>query len=124
MDTPFVPIYYSSVKIQTSLRIAMRFVLASIMLAMGLVLTGCHSTCDARGPSEECEIHHVLMRTELIDNDHPPAKTIEYVIARQQAFPHTYPFALPDQCNKCVVYICDDCVRAEKEWNRRHPNGK
>jgi hypothetical protein len=69
-------------------------------------------------------VHHTLMRTELVKNRHLPPQTIEYVMARQQGFPHTEPFALPDQCDKCVVYLCDDCVKAEKEWKRRHPDGK
>jgi len=104
----------------------MRIILASFLLALGLVATGCrtHTTCDARGPSEVCEVHHALMRAELVDNEHLPAKSMEYVMARRQLFPHAKPFVLPDQCDKCAVNICDDCVRAESEWNRTHPNDR
>ncbi len=102
----------------------MRIILTSVLLAMGLLLTGCYATCDARGPSEICEVHHTFMRTVTIKNKKNPAPTMEYLVARQQMFPHSYPFVLPDQCTKDVIYLCDDCAKAEKEWKRAHPDIK
>jgi hypothetical protein len=102
----------------------MRIILASVLLAMGLVLTGCYSTCDGRGPSDMCEVHHMIMHAELVKNRHLPQPDMDYMAARQQMFPHVEPFALPDQCDKCVVYLCEDCVKAEREWKRQHPTGK
>jgi hypothetical protein len=104
----------------------MRFILAPILLAMVLVFSGCESTtCDARGPSEVCELHHIYMRTELYTNHkHAVMPSQEYLEARVKLFIHSYPFILPEKCDKCVIYVCDDCLRVENEWKRRHPDGK
>jgi hypothetical protein len=92
---------------------------------MLLLLTGCNSpVCDGRGPSNICPIHHEYMRAEIVSNRHLPMPSQDYMIARVQHFPHSYPFALPDQCGKCMLYICDDCVKAEKEWKLDHPGQK
>jgi hypothetical protein len=102
----------------------MRILILSALMALGLAATGCHTTCDARGPSEYCEIHHTYMETRLIINDPHPKPSQEYLEARAQSFIHSYPYFLPDKCEKVVVYVCPDCVRAEQEWRRRHPNGQ
>ncbi len=44
----------------------------------------------------------------------------DYLEARVKFFPHAYPFLLPETKGKYVVYICDDCVRAEEIWKNRH----
>ncbi len=101
-------------------------VLLAVLLAMGLAVTGCRTTtCDGRGPSEICEIHHAIMQTELLSkNRKSTAPSQEYLVARMTGFLHSYPYVLPEQCDKTAVYICDDCVRAEHEWIRRHPGEK
>jgi hypothetical protein len=103
----------------------MRALLWFGLLAVMLALTGCaNTTCDGRGPSEICGLHHGFMHEEMVSNPHRPPASQEYLQARSLSFPHSYPFALPDQCDKCMVYICDDCVRAEREWRRQHPGEK
>jgi hypothetical protein len=105
----------------------MRILIASILLATGLFVSGCTtpSTCDARGPSEVCELHHEYMQTELYTNPkHATMPTDEYLQARTKLFVHSYPFILPNQCDKCVIYVCDECVRVEGEWKRQHGYGK
>ena len=95
------------------------------MLAVASLFFGCSApTCDGRGPSEICEIHHTMMGTVLVKRTKTPPLTREYLEARAHLFIHSYPFALPEQCGSCVVYICDDCVRAEREWKRGHTDGK
>jgi hypothetical protein len=99
----------------------MRVILASILLAMGLLITGCYTVCDDRGPSKTCEIHHVEMHAKVVTNHGPTfPPTKEYFGARPALFAHTYPVILPDQCKRYIVYLCDDCVRAEQEWKKQH----
>ena len=45
----------------------------------------------------------------------PPSQ--EYLQARVRGFIHSYPFSLPYRKHtEFVVYICDECVRAEAAW--------
>jgi hypothetical protein len=106
---------------------ALRFFFYGWLLAVALALPGCatKNTCDGRGDSEICPVHHELMHAELVDNRKSwPQVTQEYMTVRAQHFPHAYPFWLPGQCDKCVVFICDDCVKAEEAWKRQHPQTK
>ncbi len=102
----------------------MRFKLLCLsLLAVGL-FTGCSTSyIEARGESEICEIHHTFMRTEDISGMKqydPPSR--EYLAARTRWFVHSYPFYLPFKPRtRFVIYICDDCVHAEQEWKRQHP---
>jgi len=91
------------------------------------VLCGCKSgkVCDLRMDSETCEIHHLYMHSEKYPNPHltiPPSQ--DYVMARTRGFIHAKPtlYGLPDTCKTAMVYICDDCVRAEHEWRLMHPD--
>jgi len=103
----------------------MRSLICAVILAAAFLLTGCYSKiCDLRGPLDVCQIHHEYMREALISNRHLAMPSQEYLIARVQFFPHSYPFALPDQCDKTEVYICDDCVKAERAWRLAHPEQK
>ncbi|HWF20025.1 MAG TPA: hypothetical protein VG754_12200 [Verrucomicrobiae bacterium] len=85
-------------------------------------MAGCKTqVCDTRGQSEVCEIHHQFMQTEVVDNKknwRMPSQ--EYLEARAHFFRHSYPFVLPEKCKKCAIYVCEDCVRAEEEWKRKH----
>src|SRR5450432_3502863 len=99
----------------------MRSLLHSGLLAIMLVLTGCQTTCDGRGPSDICEIHHAFMHAEFVSNTKQPPPSQEYLQARSTSFIHARPFFLPAQCDKCLVNICDDCMRAEQLWKQQHP---
>ncbi len=79
-----------------------------------------NTTCDARGPYEVCEVHHEYMDTVIVANERMPQPSQAYLDARAKLFPHSYPYILPIECKRCVVYFCKDCVREEKEWRRRH----
>lgn len=101
----------------------MRLVSVSVFAALFLLITGCQTdkVCDARGPSEICEIHHTFMETDVVTNKkHWLMPTQEYLEARNRLFRHSRPFILPEQCKKCAVFVCEDCVRAEEEWKRRN----
>src|SRR5665811_1101939 len=98
-----------------------RIFFCSGLLAMALASAGCHTTCDGRGPSEICELHHSMMQTDTVKNRNRPPPSQEYLQARVQSFRHSYPYVLPEQCDRCVVYVCPECVRLEKEWKQQHP---
>jgi len=88
-----------------------------VLMAVSPVFSGCKTpVCDARGPSEECEIHHAFMESVEVPFVKRPEPPMDYLQARIKYFPHAYPFALPEKCPKTMVYICDDCVKAEAEW--------
>lgn len=91
-----------------------------------VLLCGCKTgkVCDARGDVDQCEIHHRIMRSEKFPNPHrttPPSR--EYLEARMRYFRHAKPilYMLPDECKSCMVYICEDCERAEEQWRAAHP---
>jgi hypothetical protein len=96
--------------------------LIALLLASGLS-TGCTTWVDARGPSELCEVHHSAMRVEKFQGvGKTVAPTQQYIAARRKFFFHSYPFTLPRKWGRTyVIYICDDCVAAEKVWLKQHP---
>ena len=104
----------------------MRALFLSLLFG-AFIVSGCktHKVCDARGDSpDQCEIHHRLMRSEKFPNPHrtvPPSQ--EYLQARMRGFIHAKPtlFMLPDDCKECMVYVCQDCERAEEQWKAAHP---
>ena len=104
----------------------MRVCFILLFAVTAFLVTGCKSTvCDGRGPSEMCEIHHELMEATEVDNPHmKKAPSQQYLQARVRGFIHSYPFALPEKCDKCVVWICQDCVNAEMQWKAMHPEQK
>lgn len=98
-----------------------------LFLATAALLAGCSTqstTCDARGGSDICEIHHLIMRSVTIKN--PNMKEMpsqEYMMARSRGFIHSRPFFLPPECKRAVVFICDQCVESENTWLLQH-NGR
>ena len=96
-------------------------------MMLGMVLMcGCKTgkVCDARGEIDQCEIHHRIMRSEKFPNPHLTTQpSDEYLQARVKYFLHAKPtlYMLPDECKSCMVYICDDCVEAERRWKHEHP---
>jgi hypothetical protein len=92
-----------------------------ILLAAGL-LGGCSSEMDARGPSDICEIHHAYMQSVEFHGrsaGDPPSQ--EYLAARVQFFRHAYPVLLPHRFRTTyVIYVCDQCVQAERKWKAEH----
>lgn len=104
----------------------MRTLLCLGLLAVTLLTSCSTSLMDARTPSEICEIHHAFMRTTEVSGQkefNPPSE--EYIQARLKGFVHSYPYYLPYRAKtRFVVYLCDDCVRAEKEWKHQHPKKK
>jgi hypothetical protein len=95
-----------------------------LALCSPVLLTGCASSAyDARGDgSEICEIHHTYMQSvEVSASSHNFQPTQEYLEARTRLFRHSYPFALPERARTTyVIYLCDDCVRAEAAWKTGH----
>jgi hypothetical protein len=85
--------------------------------------TGCTSWVDARGPSDSCEVHHTMMHVEKVPGGgNNVVPTPEYIAARRKLFFHSYPFTLPKKYGRTyVIYICDDCVAAERVWMKQHP---
>ncbi len=99
----------------------MRKILAAALLTIGL-LAGCTSLRDARGPSEICEVHHAFMRSVELPGPKagvqlPP----EYIETGIKTFPHAMPDYLPDSRHRVMLFICDDCVRAQRVWKLQHP---
>jgi hypothetical protein len=97
------------------------------LLVAAAFFTGCatQTTCDARGETETCELHHQLMRSVTVHN--PNLKTWpsqEYLQARMRGFLHSRPFVLPKECKRAVVFICDECQQAENVWQMQHQGEK
>jgi len=124
IDTAAPGEYHRETGHETGPRNNMRFILYSGLLVLALVLAGCQTTCDVRGPSDICEIHHAFMHADLVSNTKRPPPSQEYLEARAKGFVHARPFLLPAQCDRCLVNICDDCVRAEQFWQHEHPGQK
>ena len=89
-----------------------------------LAVAGCTSLSDARGPSEICEVHHAFMRAVEVPGPKGALPvTQEYLAAKAKLFPHTYLDFTPDTRNHWMIYICNDCVRAQAAWQKQHPGG-
>ena len=89
------------------------------ILTTTLALTGCCCLRDARGPSSTCEIHHVGMKSVTVRGEGGCMLPIKpYADARKSQFPHTHPHRLPSPWpwNRERIYLCDQCVRSEREW--------
>lgn len=105
----------------------MRALIFSLLAFGMLLMPGCKSgkVCDLRiEGGEVCPIHHLYMHSEKFPNPHlttPPSR--EYLQARMQYFIHAKPtlYMLPDDCKTAMVYVCDDCIAAEKQWRAAHP---
>ena len=96
-----------------------RFALASLPMLLLLALSGggCQTkVCDARGPSDTCEIHHAFMESVNLPYQKQEMPGREYLEARVRFFPHSQPFLMSPDCPHCVFYICDYCEHAEQEW--------
>jgi hypothetical protein len=111
----------ASISLATEL---MRNIFYPALLAIAFLFTGCKTTCDGRGPTEYCELHHEMMETESVERHVTPQPSPEYLQARVKYFIHSYPYGLPEKCKTCIVYICPECVRNEEAWIRSHPNLK
>ncbi len=91
------------------------------------MFSGCETgkVCDLRREAGEvCEIHHLYMHAEKYPNPHRTiSPSQEYLVARTRLFTHAKPtlYLLPDECKYAMVYVCDECVRAEREWKTAHP---
>jgi len=99
-----------------------RAVFLTLLLTAGL-LAGCSSLMDARGPDELCEVHHEFMESVEMPGSPEMVKPADaYLQARAREFPHSQPFYLPHHFRrKYRVYLCRDCILAEHEWRRTHP---
>ena len=109
--------------INIAVRISIRgfFLIALALLAFSG--GGCQTrVCDARGPSDMCEIHNAYMDSVKLSYQKNPVPNRDYLEARLQYFPHASPFLMSPQCPECVFYLCDFCVRAETEWLKKHPS--
>jgi hypothetical protein len=99
----------------------MRKIFLAVPLIIGL-FSGCTSVRDARGQSEICEVHHSFMRAVTLPGPKSPIKLPEeYLAAEFKTFPHAMPDYPPDSRHKLILYICDDCVRAQRAWKHGHP---
>ena len=93
-----------------------------IFLLAVIGVTGCCCTRGARGPSSICAVHQVAMRSAVVPGwGGCKLPTTTYAEARQKLFPNTYPFQLnsPWPWKRQRLYICDECIAAEKEWTSR-----
>ena len=91
------------------------FFLAAVVVG----LSGCCCLRDDRGSSNVCEVHHVPMRTTTVPGwGGCVLPTTTYAEARAKLFPHVYPDQLdsPWPWKRKRVYICGECVAAQKRW--------
>ncbi len=90
---------------------------AMLFLVLALLCGGCQTkVCDARGPSDMCEVHNNYMEGVKISYRQQPLPSRAYLEARVKYFPHAKPFLMSKECPVCVFYICDYCERAEQGW--------
>lgn len=93
-----------------------------LVLILAVALTACRTpgrVYDQREASNVCELHHTTMRSVRvplgIGSVLPYAGYLE---ARDKLFPHSYPQWLGSQKDYCIIYVCDDCIRAEDAWRK------
>ena len=98
----------------------MNYAVAVVLSAIALS-SGC-ATRDARGPSLVCEVHHIAMRSVSVPLvvgwvDHFDAN---YTQAADHVFPHMQPEGPASKWRRERVYVCDECVRAQRDWLQSH----
>jgi hypothetical protein len=80
---------------------------------------GCRSVTDERGASAMCQVHHTMMRTVTV---HGTGLSLDaggrYEEAHSSLFPNVFPTDMPKKW--VTLYICDDCLKAQKEWFQAH----
>lgn len=100
----------------------MRHILSALML-IGL-LTACHTpnhVADFRKGSDICDLHHTKMRSvQVPEGVGCVLPRAGYLEARDNLFPHSYPEWLESRKDFCLIYVCDDCIRAEDKWKKSH----
>lgn len=101
--------------------------LKSILPVCILVLVlgeGCRTpghVTDLRGASDVCAVHHVKMRSVQFPMGSGCALPYAgYLEARDNCFPNAFPIWLNSQKDYCIIYVCDDCIRAEDVWKKSH----
>lgn len=104
----------------------MRFLLLSIAV---IGLTSCRTPiADDAGPDidlrkgpERCELHSVEMRTTRVPTAIGCALPYSgYLEARDKFFPHSLPRVLESKRRYCFIYVCDECIAAERQWSQAH----
>ena len=97
----------------------MRTFICSLILTAIAFATGCRSVTDERGASAICQVHHTLMRTVTV---HGTGVCLDaggfYEEAHHSLFPNVFPTDMPKKWMN--LYICDDCLKAQKEWFKAH----
>jgi hypothetical protein len=100
-----------------------------LFLMLALVFTSCRTpVADQAGPdvdlrqgSDHCELHSVQMCTARV-----PAAIgsvlpyAGYLEARDKLFPHSFPRVLESKKRYCLIYVCDECIAAERQWSQTH----
>src|ERR1051325_5898827 len=93
----------------------------TIML-IAVSMTGCCCLHDARGRSSICEVHHTTMRSTIAPGwGGCMLPTIQYAEIRTKLFPNASKDYIPSPWpwKRQRVCICDDCVRANNEWEKK-----
>ncbi len=101
-----------------------------ILLIAVVVLSSCRTRIadygagpdfDSRRGSDRCELHSLEMRTARV-----PAGIgcilpyMGYLEARDKEFPHSYPRVLQSRKRYELIYVCDECITAERKWSETH----
>jgi len=97
-----------------------------ILILGALLLAGC-ATNLTRGESRICEVHHTRMSKTTVPVQygliHFSERSIARFHAKTNAFPHA-DYWIPGGClgpgpflgRRAVIYTCDNCKTARKQW--------
>jgi hypothetical protein len=100
-----------------NVRPQMRGAMKRLMWIALALMIGCAK--DRRGPSSVCQVHHVQMRSVIIGGF---SATVDagptYEDAHAKFFPNGCPSSSPKE--RIKIYMCDECVRAQREWLQIH----
>lgn len=69
------------------------------------------------GKSKTCPIHKTLMRTDTVPNIGHANLGLDYVMVAKKEFPYSQELIMGNSdFNKAIVFVCEKCIEAEKQW--------
>ncbi|NLT51764.1 MAG: hypothetical protein GXX85_12705 [Ignavibacteria bacterium] len=77
------------------------------------------------GRSSICPIHLCEMKKDTVPNIGHANLGLDYAMIAPKKFPYSKEFVMGNAYfNKAIVFVCKDCIKAEKQWRNNKKNKK
>ncbi len=85
-----------------------------------------HSLVDLTiGNPSICPIHLEEMKMDTVENIGHANLGLDYLMIALEKFPYSLKFVMGNSdFNKAIVYLCEECIKAEWQWKKDKKNNK